>query len=98
MESFVNILSLNVGLSSTLAGLSSIASVNNIHLVLLQEVRINKEQLNNLVGGFGFEAEVNIDLETPSKPGTAIAWRISLPIQEVVSITSCRCQVALIGT
>ena len=41
---------------------------------------------------------MNIDLETPSKPGTAIAWRISLPIQEVISITSCRCQVALIGT
>ena len=51
MESFVNILSLNVGLSSTLAGLSSLATVNNLHIVLLQEVRMDKEQLNNIVGG-----------------------------------------------
>ena len=40
---------------------------------------------------------MNIDCESPSKPGTAIAWRKSLPVEEIVVIKSCRCQVALIG-
>ena len=97
MESFVNILSLNVGLSSTLAGLSSITSVNNVDIVLLQEIRVSNEQLNRMLEGLGFQAVVNIDLTSPTKPGTAIAWKKSLPIQEVFTISVCRCQVALLG-
>ena len=53
MESHINILSLNVGLSSTLAGLSALTSVNRPDLILLQEVRISKEQLKNIIGAFG---------------------------------------------
>ena len=96
MEHSLSILSLNIGLSSTLAGLSSIASVNKVDLILLQEVRICKDQLNGMLGGFGYQAEVNLDTEAPFKPGTAIVWRKSLPVQQVVTLVSCRCQVAVL--
>ena len=97
MKSFINILSLNVGLSSTLAGLSSIAAVNNVDLILLQEVRINKDQLNGMLGGYGYEVDVNIDAEAPFKPGTAIVWKKSLPINQVVTLVSCRCQILVLS-
>ena len=73
MESFINILSLNICLRSTLAGLGSLATINNIDLILLQEVRVSQEDVDNMLVNLGFQAIVNIDPEAPSKPGTAVA-------------------------
>ena len=70
MGSFLHILSLNVGMSSTLAGLTNLLCTENIDIALLQEVRSSEEDINSLVNSFGFESRVNIDKDAPTKPGT----------------------------
>ena len=59
MESFVNIITLNVGMSSSLAGLINLITINDVDIVLLQEVRSSKEHLDNLLGGLGFYTDIN---------------------------------------
>ena len=75
MASSIKFLSLNIGMSSSLAGLTSLIPAYGLDLVFLQEVRLNKEQINLFLDGLGFQAEVNIDQDNPNTPGTAIAWR-----------------------
>ena len=97
MLSSINFLSLNVGMSASLAGLLSLISAHGLDLIFLQEVRLTSEQINLLLGGLGFQAEVNIDPDNPSRPGTAIAWRKNLPVCDVSPIVCCRAQVATLG-
>ena len=82
MNSTIRILSLNIGLRSDLAGLLSLISVHKIDLVMLQEVRITDEQLNQQLENHGYTGMVNTDAEEPLKPGTALAWRSTLPIKQ----------------
>ena len=58
------------------------------------ELQTNNQQLSNV----GFIGMVNIDAEDPLKPGTAIAWRSTLPIRQVSSVVPCRAQYALLGS
>ena len=46
----INFLSLNIGMSSTLAGLPSLISAHNLDLIFLQEVRLTSEQINLMIG------------------------------------------------
>ena len=71
MDSRIRFLSLNIGLKNDLAGLTTLMKVHNLDIVLLQEVRMSDEQVELLVGKYGFKAKVNIDVENSSKPGTA---------------------------
>ena len=93
----VTFLSLNVGMSATLAGLPSLIIAQNLDIVFLQEVRLNCEQLNLFIGNLGFKAEVNIDADQPTRPGTALVWKKSLPVTDVFTLVMCRAQVALLG-
>ena len=97
MDRKIKILSLNVGLSHNLAGLSSLVAVNNVDLVMLQEVRMSQEQFASQIEIFGFKGEVNQDLNSPSKPGTAVAWSKSLPVDHVFTTVLCRSQLVKIG-
>ena len=97
MESLLNFLSLNVGMSSTLAGLSSLITANKLDLIFLQEVQLSSEQINLLLGKLGFQAAVNIDSENPSRPGTAIIWKKSLPVSNISTLVLCRAQLATLG-
>ena len=65
---------------------------------MLQEVRITDEQLNQQLAKHGFTGMVNIDTENPVTPGTALAWRSTLPIKQVSSVVPCRAQHALLGS
>ena len=96
-EPNINFLSLNVGMSSTLAGLSTLIISHKLDVIFLQEVRLSSEQLELLLGGLGFKAAVNIDHECPTSPGTALVWRTSLPVTDVCTLLSCRAQVARLG-
>ena len=98
MNSRIRILSLNIGLKSDLAGLLTLISVHRLDLILLQEVRITDEQINQQLGNHGFKGMVNIDEEDPLKPGTAIAWRTTLPIEQVSAVVPCRLQHARLGS
>ena len=97
MESKIRFLSLNVGLKNNLAGLQSLVKVHKLDIILLQEVRITDEQIDILIGKFGYQGKVNINLEEPSRPGTAIVWRSSLPVRDVSTIVTCRAQCAFLG-
>ena len=68
----INFLSLNIGMSTTLAGLLTIIINQKLDIIFLQEVRLTSEQLRLLVGKLGFDASVNIDFDFPSRPGTAL--------------------------
>ena len=98
MNSRIRILSLNIGLKSDLAGVLTLISVHKLDLILLQEVRITDEQINQQLGNHGFKGIVNIDEEDPSRPGTALAWRSTLPIKQVSAVVPCRVQHALLGS
>ena len=96
MDSRIRFLSLNIGLKNDLAGLSTLIRVHRLDIILLQEVRISDEQVDLLVGKHGFKVKVNINEEDPMKPGTAIVWRSSLTVREVLTIVPCRVQCAFI--
>ena len=98
MNSRIRILSINIGLKSDLAGVLTLISVHKLDLVMLQEVRITDEQINQQLGNHGFTGMVNIDAEEPLKPGTALAWRSTLPIKQVSVIVPCRVQHARLGS
>ena len=97
MDPKINFLSLNVGMSSTLAGLSTLITTQNLDIVFLQEVKSSGEQIELLLGRLGFKAAVNIDQDCPTTLGTAIVWRASLPVTDVCILVSCRAQVARLG-
>ena len=98
MNSSIRILSLNIGLKSDLTDLLTLISVHKLDVVMLQEVRITDEQINQQLGNHGFTGKVNIDVENPQIPGTALAWRSTLPIRQVSAAVPCRMQYALLGS
>ena len=84
-------------MSTSLAGLSTIIINQKLDIIFLQEVRLTSEQLCLLVGKLGFTACVNIDLEHPTRPGTALVWMITLPVRDVCTLVVCRAQLAVLG-
>ena len=97
MESNIRFLSLNIGMKNNLAGLSTMLLNLKLDVAFLQEIRMSDEQLGSQVGRYGYDAKTNINLEDPSKPGTAIVWRSILPVKDVTIIVGCRAQVAYLG-
>ena len=95
MDSKLNVFSLNVGMSATLAGLPAIIQAEDLDIIFLQEVRLSSDQIENQLRGF--KAVVNIDQNQLSKPGTAILWREELPVTDVCPLVMCRAQVATLG-
>ena len=98
MSAKIRILSLNVGMKSDLAGLITLIQVHKLDIILLQEVRLSEEQLNQKIINHGFTGKVSVDTEDPMKPGVAIVWRSALPVCEIVTLVSCRAQVAFLGS
>ena len=96
MKSCLKLLSLNVGMSSSLAGVSALLKFEDIDIVLLQEVCLTSEQIEHLLRGF--RACSNIDHENINRPGIALAWRQELPVENVSSLVSCRLQTATLGS
>ena len=95
MESTINFFSLNVGMSSSLAGLPMIIKAEQLDIIFLQEVRVTSDQIENLLRGF--KAVVNIDDDQPSRPGTAIVWRENISVSDVCPLVPCRLQMASFG-
>lgn len=77
--------SLNIGGSTTLAGLLSMLRLDKPHLVMLQEVKVNTEQLNVQVAKYGYQAVSNIDVNNPSALGTGVVWQSHLPVSDIFS-------------
>ena len=95
-NNYLNILSLNVGMSNSLAGLPALLSVENLDILLLQEIRMTSFEIEAQLHGFC--AVVNVDHSNPSSPGTAIVWRSHLPLVNVSSRVPCRLQTATIDS
>ena len=91
----LNLLSLNVGMSSSLAGLSALITSERLDIIFLQEINIPGVQIESQLPGF--KAAANIDHENLSTPGTALVWRSTLPVENVVAYSHCRIQFASIG-
>ena len=96
MNKLVNMFSLNIGTSSLLAGLPDLANTEHLDIIFLQEIRMTSEEIESLMPGFS--AEANIDVDNPSRPGTAILWRNSLQLENVSNICLCTLQVATFGS
>ena len=97
MDCFLKILSLNIGMSHTLAGLPALLAHNMVDIALLQEVTLTEEQLGAKLQGLGYQVRVNIDHTSPSSPGTAVAWKESVPVKEVLNIVLCRLQIIVLS-
>ena len=91
----LNILTLNVGMSTSLAGIPDLVRTENLDILFLQEVNISVEQICCLLRGYN--AAVNVDENNLAKPGTALVWREGLDVVDVCSIVPCRAQVASLG-
>ena len=76
----LNFYTLNVGMSSTLAGLPSIVKSENLDVLFLQEVCLSANQIRNLLRGY--DASVNYDENNLSTPGTALVWREGFQFQK----------------
>ena len=98
MSAKIRFLSLNVGMKSDLAGLLTLIQVHKLDIIMLQEVRISEEQMNQKIKYHGFTGKVSIDAEDSMKPGVAILWRSVLPVQEIITLVSCRAQLAILGS
>ena len=96
MNDHINLFSLNVGTSSSLAGLQALIDTENLDLVFLQEVRLSTEQIESLI--VGFHAVANIDPDHSSRPGTALVWKKGLPVTDIIPLVNCRMQVARLGS
>ena len=92
----LNILSLNIGMSSSLAGLPALITTEKIDIIFLQEVRMTSVQIESQLSGF--RAIANIDQDNLNIPGTALVWRQALPVENVVAFSHCRIQVASLAT
>ena len=86
------IFSLNIGMSASLAGLVTLINSEAVGVIFLQEVRMTSTQIESQLPGF--QAVSNIDIDNLARPGVAIAWRNSVPVVNVHSLTTCRLQVA----
>ena len=51
----------------------------------------------NSWGKLGFHASVNIDVENPTIPGTALIWKNSFPVTDIFTLVLCRAQLAVLG-
>ena len=91
------VLTLNIGGSTTIAGLLSILRLDNPHLVMIQEVTLSSEQLCVQVSKFGYKAATNIDMTNPSALGTGLIWQSHLPVSDIYSVVECRAQALKLG-
>ena len=97
MMNIIKILSLNIGNSTTLATFLSILKLEKPQIVMLQEVTLSSEQLSLQVSKYGYKAETNINVISPTALGTALVWQSHLPVSEVYSVVECRGQALKLG-
>ena len=81
----IRIITYNVHGSSNLANLSLILEIYRPSLVKLQEVKLSTEQIKCFGRKLGYTGSSNIDEMDPTKPGTALLWHTSVPVNQVVS-------------
>ena len=91
----ISFFSLNLGMSVSLLRLLDMIKSFKFVVICLQEVKLTSEQIEHQLPAF--RAVSNIDLNNPSKPGTAIVWSETLPVHDVSNFTSCRLQFASLG-
>ena len=70
----IKFLSLNIGMSESLASLMGFMLNDNLDIIFLQEVRLSSDQLRVKLGS-GYKVEDNVSEEDSSKPGTVITWK-----------------------
>ena len=80
MVQLVSFLTLNVGGSSSLAGLSMTISLLKFYVILLQEVKSTQDQVDSSINRFGYSCLVNVDSDDSNKPGTALIWKNVFPV------------------
>ena len=61
MESRIRFLTLNIGMKSNLAGLTTILETHKIDIAFLQEVKSSEDEINSRVGILGYTSKVNLD-------------------------------------
>ena len=86
------ILSLNIGGSTTLGGLTPILELENPDIVMLQEVHCSTQVLTSIVRKYGYLCLCNNNPEDEKTLGTAFVWKKSLPVKNVFSVEICRLQ------
>ena len=60
--------------------------------MLLQEVTLSSAQIKVAVQTLRYNCESNVDVENPNTPGTAVIWKVTLPVPEVTSLVTCQLQ------
>ena len=66
-------------------------------ILLLQEVTLSTAELCCALQNTNYLGESNIDVSSPSSPGTAAVWRTDLPGPLVTTLVTCQLQQVQIG-
>jgi exonuclease III len=96
MEAF-RFMSSNVGLRGRLGGLMMRLQKGSVDVVFLQEINLSTENLNLMVKRYGYQAEASFDGNFAHKPGIAIVWKNSMPLNNIEQIVEGRLLRAKMG-
>ena len=77
--------------------LHNLLPVDRPDILFVQEVLLSTQELLLKVQPYGYNCESNIDALNPTKPGTAVIWRESVPITGTRVIVECRIQSLTVG-
>ena len=88
----LNIITLNIGGSATLGGLPVILDLEKPDIVMLQEVHCSTSALNTVLRRYHYQGICNNCPDDERTLGTAIVWKVCLPVENVNCIELCRLQ------
>ena len=99
MAQLFTFISHNIGANNTtFGGLVQMIQCQKPDLIFLQEVTVSSETLAEFVRKYGYTAVSNIDIRDDKTLGTAVVWRLGVPVQTVNEIELCRIQEVIVGT
>lgn len=88
----LQVISLNIGASDTLAGLPAILELENPDIVMLQEVHCSTDALNTVLKKYRYKGFCNNCPQDERTLGTAFVWKSHLPVNNINCIELCRLQ------
>ena len=87
----------NIAGSKTTERIIDVLKSEKPDLLLLQEVTLSTEELKAALQNTQYNCEANVNVVSPTHPGTAAVWREDLPAPQVTSLVTCQLQAVQIG-
>ena len=87
-----NLISQNIASSKIVERILDVIKSKCPDILLLQEVTLKTSELIAALQGTQYSGQCNIDIASPSSPGTAVVWKMDLPNTQVTTLVTCQLQ------